>query len=348
VRRETLIPDVYRRLQRSVAFVLAVIAFGVVGYLIIGYPEYGLLDAIYMTAITLTTVGYGETIDLSNNPAGRVFTIVLLAIGVGSVLNFLSSLATLWADGEAQKLMRRRRMQKQLDELDEHIIVAGAGHTGIHVVTELIDTRRPFAVIEVDPERAAELPALLGREVPVVVGDATEDSVLLDAGVERARALVACVSSDKDNLIVTLSSRLLAPAMRIVARCIEEQIEHKIRKAGADAVVSPNRIGGLRLISEAVRPSAVSYLERMMREQEGGLRVESARIEAESTLAGASVRALTEAHIGGLHLLAILDSDDKWNDTPDADTPIREGDRLIFTGGPEVRTAVLKLSARPR
>ena len=237
-------------------------------------------------------------------------------------------------------------MKRQLSNLEDHIVVCGAGHTGIWICRELIDTRRSFSVVERDVALARSLPERLGTEVPTVIGDATDDDVLREAGVERASQVVCCVSNDKDNLIVVLSARLLRPKARIVCRCIEEDMATKIKRAGADRVVSPNRIGGLRMISEAVRPAAVDYLERMLRDRDSGLRVESTSIEAGSSLAGGTVGQLREQE-GVFQLLAIRRGQDDWEDAPHDDAALGVGDQLVYTGGPDVRRAIEALAQTP-
>ncbi len=339
----TIDDELTRSLGRSFALVVAVVCIGVVGYLTIGWPEHGLLDAVYMTIITLTTVGYGEIIDLSDKPGGRVFTVLLLVSGVGSFLNFVSALTAFWVDGQANHLLWRRRMDQKLGRLSGHIVVCGVGNTGMWVCRELLDTKRPFAVIEADVARAHALKAELGQEVPTVVGDATDDGVLREAGVGRASSVVCCVSNDKDNLIVALSARIISTDVRIICRCIDESMAQKILRAGADQVVSPNRIGGLRMVSEAVRPGAVDYLDRMLRDRDAGMRVESAVIEAGSVLAGANVAGL-RGHGTGLQLLALRRADERWEDNPPDDAVLHVGDQLVYTGGPKVRSAVEQLA----
>lgn len=339
------IDDLTRSLGRSLALVLGVVVMGIAGYLVIGWPEHSVLDAVYMTAITLTTVGYGEVIDLNASPGGRIFTIILLCLGVGAFLNFVSALTAFWVDGQANRLLWRKRMKRQLSSLSDHIVVCGTGHTGTWICRELIDTRRPFSIIESDPERAAQLPEILGREVPTVIGDATDDEVLRAAGVDRAASVVCCVSNDRDNLIVALSARLVSPTARIICRCVDERMVPKIIQAGADRVVSPNRIGGLRMISEAVRPGAVDYLDRMLRDRDAGLRVESTVIEDGSALDGTTVEGLRSQQ-PQMHLLAIRRGEDEWEDGPDGSSALSAGDQLVYTGGPEVRCAVERLAWR--
>ena len=336
----------YRQMWRSFALVVGVFVVGVCGYYAIGYPEYDWLDAVYMTVITLTTVGYGEIIDLSARPGGRIFTVVLLVSGVGAFLSFVSSFTAFWVEGQAHNALWRRRMQRSVRGLSDHLIVAGAGHTGGHIVRELIETDRPFVLIEADEERALEVSRLVGQDIPTVIGDATEDDTLREAGIERASTLVACISSDKDNLIVTVSARILNPGLRIVCRCIDERTTDKILKAGADSVVSPNRIGGLRLVSEAVRPTAVAYLDRMLRDNaKQGLRVESTQVELGSALAQKTVAELYLQRIDGFHLLALQRADDgQWDDHPQDTAALRPGDQLVYTGGPHARQAIERLA----
>lgn len=337
------IDDLTRSLGRSFALVIAVMFSGVLGYYLIGLPDHSLLDAIYMTVITLTTVGYGEVIDLNQRPVGRIFTVVLLLCGVGAFLNFVSALTAFWVEGQANQLLWRRRMRRTIDQLEGHIVVCGAGHTGGWVCRELLDTRRPLAVIESDEQAARELASFLGEEVPIVIGDATDNDVLRAAGVGRASSIVCCVSSDKDNLIVALSARLLTTEARIICRCIDEDMAPKLLQAGADRTVSPNRIGGLRMISEAVRPGAVDYLDRMLRDRDAGLRVESSEIIEGSVLAGATVGDLKE-RLPGLHLLAVRRGPDAWEDGPADASALEVGNQLVYTGGPDVRRRVEALA----
>jgi voltage-gated potassium channel len=163
--------------------------------------------------------------------------------------------------------------------------------------------------------------------------------------VKRAARLVACISNDKDNLIITVSARILNPQLRIVSRCVDERVQGKIHKAGADAVVSLSRIGGLRLVSEAVRPVAVSYLDQMLRSAEKGLRVESTRIQKDSTLAEATVGDITERRLERLVLMAVHDQDGEWSYVPSADTRLKAGMTLVYMGAPEAREELEALAA---
>lgn len=329
--------DLYRPLKRSGLLVLLLFVVGILGYLLLEGPEQGLLDAVYMTVITLTTVGYGETVDLSNSPGGKLFTVLLLLASFGALAYFVSTLTAFLVEGELQRLFWRRRMTRAIEGLSNHVIVCGAGFTGQHVVRELLATERPFVLIDTDEERMRELAEESGDELKAVIGDAGDDETLRAAGIERASGLISCVSSDRDNLLVVVSARLLNPRLRIISRCIDERVEAKIRKAGADAVVSPNRIGGLRLISELVRPDAVSYLDAMLRDGGAALRVEATPIAASSKLAGETVGALKEEQVSGLTILALRAPDGEWCYAPADEAILEAGHALVFVGPPDTR-----------
>jgi voltage-gated potassium channel len=323
-----------RVLQRTAGLIAVVFALGVSGYLILSGPEYGLLDAIYMTVITLTTVGYGEAIDLSGNPMGRAFTIVVLVVGVGSVLYLFSSLTAFIVEGHLAVLLRGRRMNKKISNLNGHYIVCGAGATGEHIVRELAATRRPFVAVDWDEARLRHLEEDLKMEFPSVAGDATDDDTLRAAGIEHAAGLAACIAADKDNLIVTVSARLLNADLRIVCRCIDDRVGTKIRQAGADAIVSPNTIGGLRIVSELVRPTAVSFLDIMLRDKHEGLRVEDLRITETSALAGTTMGELRQRGLPDVLIVALRRQDGSWVFNPGDEACLSPGTSLIFMAGP--------------
>ncbi|MBW2280208.1 MAG: NAD-binding protein [Deltaproteobacteria bacterium] len=336
--------DIYLPLKRSGLLVALAFLVGITGYLVVGGREYGWIDALYMTVITLTTVGYFEVIDLSGSPGGRLFTVALLLGGVGALLYFFSAVTAFLVEGHLERLFWRRKMSNAIKRLSQHIIVCGGGHTGQHIARELLETQRPFVLVDTAQERVDALAEAIGREFPVVIGDARDDDTLRAAGIERASGLVACISNDKDNLIVTVSARLLSPELRIVCRCIDERVEEKILKAGADSVVSPNRIGGLRMISEMVRPTAVNYLDLMLRDRDANLRVESTLILPGSRLADTTVGELRTHQIDDLLIVALREQDEQWIYVPDDSRPLRAGTSLVYMGSPAARTAVEKLA----
>jgi voltage-gated potassium channel len=341
------VPESLRSTVRAALYLLVVFVVGTMGYTIIGGSDHSLLEAVYMTTITLTTVGYEEAIDLSGRPGAQLFTVVLLLTGVGTFLYFFSSLTAFATEGAMEHLFWRRRMSLDINRLRDHFIVCGAGKTGEHVVRELIETRREFALVDRDEERVREMQKRYGAEFPAVVGDATEDEILKAAGLAHAHGIIVCFSGDKDNILVTFTARNMSPTIRIVARCADSSIEPKLRKAGADAVVSPDRIGGLRLISEMVRPTAVSFLDVMLRDSEKRWRVEEVTVDRGSELDGVTVGALRGRTIRDLVVLAVRATDGEWVYNPDDDVPFRPGTGVVFLGSPDARTTLERATTSP-
>ena len=328
--------DSVRPLLIATLLMISVFAIGVVGYTII-HPAHSVFSAVYMTVITLTTVGYEEHISLKGNTGGEIFTVILLFLGVGTFVYFFSSVTEFVVAGHLERLMWRRKMQKAIGKLENHYIVCGGGDTGRHIVKELIATERPFVLIEMSHEILDSLHAAFGDGFPVVIGDATEDEHLIEAGIERAAGLFSSIGNDKENLIVTVSARLLNPDLRIVCKCVESMTETKIRKAGANIVISPNRIGGLRMISEMVRPAVVSFLDVMLRDEDRRLRVEESKIGVGSKLEGRTVAELRKLHVGDVLLVALRLPDGEWIYNPDDEVTLTAGMTLIFMGSPSAR-----------
>lgn len=326
---------------------IGLFAVGTVGFHIVGGPQYTWLDAAYMTAITLTTVGFSETIDLSNNPVGRMFTLALLIGGVGAFIYFFSQLMGFIVEGSLDHMFLRIRMNKQLDRMRDHYIVCGAGHTGVHVIDELVRTNRPVVLIERVEESATAIYDEHGGKVPFVLGDAAEDENLVAAGVERAAGVITCFSNDKDNLIVVFSARAMNPKLRIVCRCVDEKVKRKMELAGADAVVSPNTIGGLRMVSELVRPKAVTFLDAMLRERDDHVRVEDVRVAEGSRLDGLTLRDLRGEQVQDVLIVAVHFPDDRWHFNPDGTTRLTAGTSMVFIAAPETRARLELLAAQP-
>lgn len=329
------IPAQAKPLVRAALLSLLVFVVGMVGYALLAGERYGIIDIAYMTVITLTTVGFGEVIDLSASPGGRVFTMVLILGGVGSILYLLSSLAAFLSDGNIQRLMWVSSMKREARSMNGHIIVCGGGTIGGRVVDELCTTRRRFVLIERDERRVQELHERVGAAFPAIMGDATDDDRLREAGIDTAAGVISCLNADNDNLIVVVSARMLHPDIRIVTRCTEMALAGKLRRTGADAVVSPNTIGGMRLSSEMIRPQVVSFLDHMLHDREQPLRIEEWPVEAGSCFAGATVGDVRGLGLDGFLLVALSDEADRWQFNPGDDTAIPAGTRLIFMSTPE-------------
>lgn len=323
-----------RRVFTPVAVLFAIYLVGVVGYKMIGGAGHSWLDALYMTTITLTTTGYREVIDITEHPAAMLFTIVLLLFGATAVVVTGSMITAYVVEGDLTAGFRRRRMQKRIDAMSGHTIVCGAGQTGSAVVNELSSTERQVVAIESSAERAAVFERQFPN-VPVMVGDCTDDEVLTQAGITRAKGVVICTDDPNVALVTTVLARQMAPKARLVVRAADERAAARLRQSGADAVVSPGKIGGMRMASELLRPSVVSFLDQMLRDENRNLRIEEVRVEHGSKLDGRQVDALHLHEYGtGLLLLAMRSRDGSYLFNPPAASLVNGGCHLIVMGDP--------------
>jgi len=325
--------EVWRQVVRIGAALGAFVVLGTLGYYMLGHGlgcPASLLDCLYMTIITLSTVGYGEVIPVAKTEAGRLFSILLILSGAGVLLYALTNFAILLMEGTMQGAWGRWRMERQIAKMNNHYIVCGAGRVGEVIVRELALTRRPVVVIDKDAEKVTAV----GQElnVPFIVGDATEESVLRAAGIERAKGLLAALGNDHDNLFLVLTARSLNPNLRIIARGNHPSVVDKMLKAGADEVVLPETTGGLRMVSLMVRPTAVSFLDQMLRQREVTLRVEEVVIEPSSPFVGKRLSDLKLPQQWNILVLAYQQEDGTLVYNPPADLELRQGMALIVMG----------------
>src|SRR2546426_1768196 len=228
--------------------------FGTVGFHLI--EGWSLADSLYLTVQTLTTVGYGDL--TPRNGAGRIFAIVVMLTGVGGVALAVSTIVQSVVQSELVATFGQRRRSRRMSKLRDHFVICGSGRVGSHLVRDLMRTEQPFVLIENDQQRAAEFSQ---RGINVLVGDATLEESLREAGVERARGLAACLPNDADNVYVVLTARDLNPRLHIVARAAEEQAEAKLLRAGANHVVAPTIIGGHRMAVSYTKPAVGAVFE---------------------------------------------------------------------------------------
>ena len=318
------------RLIGAAAFVVFVTLVGVVGFSVID-PDAGIVKSFFMTAITLTTVGYEEAVRLDTAGA-QIFAALLILVGMGAVLYFVSTGTAFLLEGQLGHVFRRRRMERNLEALSDHHIVCGSGTTAIYAASELLSVDRDVVIIVETPEQAefvrSELP-----DIPMVMGDATEDDVLQAAGIDRAKGLIACTNSDNESVVVTLAARQLNPGLRIVARVKDVSHESKVKKVGANASVSPQHIGGVRLASEMIRPTVVNFLESVVRDRDLNLRIEEVSVPAESPMIGKALRDIGLEHTPNLLLMAILENG-RWHHNPPRSHQVQRGTVLICVGSP--------------
>ncbi|NOZ25752.1 MAG: potassium channel protein [Nitrospirae bacterium] len=327
-----------KRAFLSLGLVFLVILSGTVGYSII--EGWTLFDSLYMTVITLSTIGYQEVRPLSYT--GRAFTIILVFVGVGAVAYGINNGIRIVFEGELQKAFGRRRLEKRLKSIKDHFIVCGYGRMGKIICHELKAKNVPFVVVE------KELPELDADEETVFVyGDATKDEILRQAGIEKAKGLISVLSTDAQNLYVVLSARELNPSLFIVARAGEEGSGQKLLRAGADRVVSPYHIGGLRIAHTVLKPAVVDFLEFATKSGNLELQMEEVPVEEGSAIAGKTIH---EAGVGrelGVIVVAIKRKDGDMKFNPVHNTRINAGDTLIAIGEIE-RLKSLETLARGR
>jgi len=315
-----------KRVITAAILMVAVVFFGVIGYQLI--EGWNVFDSLYMTIITLTSIGYGEVNPLTTK--GRVFTIFLIVTGIGIIGYSLSIIASFIIEGQLIGLIGRRRMQKAIEKLSNHYILCGVGETGRYIAIEFAKTNTPFVMIELDSEKIETVKEL---GAPFILGDATRDSVLISAGIERAQGLVTVLHNDRDNVFVVLTARGLNKNIRIVSRVVEKESEHKLKIAGAETVVAPNYIGGLRMASVMLRPAVVSFLDVMMRDQSSTIRIEGISLPKRSSLIGNTLRYSDIGRKTGLIVIAMKRANnEKYIYNPNPDTKFEAEDTLIVMG----------------
>jgi voltage-gated potassium channel len=262
-----------------------------------------------------------------------MFTVGLIITSIGIAGYVVSKITAFVVEGEVKRLIEGRKMDKQIAKLSQHIILCGAGRTGLHIAEELSRARTPFVVIEQDKEALEDLIRIEG--LLYLQDDATQDETLLMAGIERARGLITTLSEDKDNIFVTLCARSLNPELRIIARLIEDKNREFLRKAGADEIVSPNAIGGVRMASILLRPIVVSFLDEMLRVTGHTLRMEEMHVDDTPGLLNKSLGEVNIRRRTGLLVVAIKSQKQGYQFNPGADTILHAGDVLIVVGTEE-------------
>lgn len=306
---------------------LAVMTIGVAGYMII--EGYAFLDALYMVVITLATVGFEEVRPLSD--AGRIFTIVMILGGVGGILYTSTTIIQTVVEGQFGRTLWRRRMQARVARLKDHFTVCGYGRLGRHLVEDLQHGGASVVVIDTDDET---LTAAARDGFPYVKGNAAEDEVLKEAGIQRAQCLIAATGQDEDNIYIILSARALRPDLLIIARCNQDASESKLLRAGANEAISPYHIGGHRIATAALRPQVVDFFESVMPSEQGEVSVEMFRIDPSSPLVQQSLQGSGLREQFGVSVLAVVKPRGRLITNPGPETLLEEGDQLIVLGSP--------------
>jgi len=317
--------DVIRQLRFGLSFLVIALVGGTLGYsLIEGWDP---LSSLYMTVITITTVGYGEVRPLSQG--GIAFTMLLILSSVGMVAFIVVGLARVMVEGEVRKIFGRRKLEKKISNLKDHYIICGYGRIGSYICQELAARPVPFVVVEKDPgvTQRIEDPSCL-----YVNGDATNDDILRKAGIDSARCLVATVASDADNLYITLTARELNPDLYILSRATDENAQKKLLTAGANKVVSPYLIGAHRMAMALLRPAVVDFMEIAMHERSLELQLEEIRVHTIDQLASTTLRDSGIRSDLDLIVVAVKKTSGQMIYNPSSETRIEPGDILITIG----------------
>ncbi len=323
-----------KRLRLAVILFVVVFAFGVGGFKIFGGKDWSFLDSVYMTVITVATIGYGEVHDLGGNTPARVFATVYILLSLGTIAFAVTSITAFVVEGELKNILGRRKMEKEIARLKDHYIVCGGDEIVGTIVHELHETKRPFVVIEPSKEKLDRL--LAAHPFLHIQGDPADDEVLVRAGLANAKGVLLSLPTDEANLFVTVTVRSLNPGIRIVAKGTDVHSHAKMRRAGADYVVSPAFIGGMRMASQMVRPSVVTFLDTMLRDKEKGLRVEEITVAEGSEMAGKSVgESRLRERTRALLVAVKRGGKEDYDFNPPDSAQLREGDVLVFIASPE-------------
>jgi voltage-gated potassium channel len=322
----TSLSEMHKRLASVAGLLFFTLLAGTAGYSII--EDWAPFDALYMTVITLATVGYGETHPLTS--AGRVFTLFLILSGVSIVAYAFSTLTSIIVEGQLSVVLKRRRMEREIARLSGHYIVCGASHSARVIMDELEKTGRTFVVVEQDRETVERL---IADGIKVVEGDATEEETLKRAGVMKATGIFAVLSTDQYNAFLALTAKGLNPNIRVVSTQRELTVRQQLLRSSADNVINPQYIGGLRMVSEMVRPATVGFLDAMMRERDSVVRFDEVAVPEGSPFVGRPVRDVKGAEGHAPLLVAVLEqATGKYDINPDSGRPIKAGDRLVMIG----------------
>jgi len=325
--------DPIRHLKVSFVVLGLLISAGTVGYM--SLEGWNFLDAMYMTVITLGTVGFREVHELT--PAGKIFTMSLIVVGVSVLGYIVGSLAQIMFEGQIQRMIGRKKVEKKILSLHDHYIICGYGRIGALICKEFAAKPIPFVVIEKFPEAHEKLHA---EEYLHIRGDATEDDTLLRAGIMRAKGLISVVTSDTENVYITLTARGLNPNLYILARSGEESSEIKLQRAGANKVISPYVIGGNRMAQAILRPNVVDFIEIATGREHVELQMEEIIIPADSGFVGENLVSSGFRKETGVIIIGIKKNNGRMVFNPDSHTKIEQEDTLIILGHP---SAILKL-----
>jgi voltage-gated potassium channel len=331
------VKDPFRHVRVGLGLLALVVVLGTAGYMGFGFS---FLDALYQTVDTVTTIGSSAHQPLSAGE--KVFTMALIFLGVGTALYTFSAVLEVLIEGHMRELVRRRRMDRDIASMSDHVIICGWGRVGREVARFLAQVGRSVVVVDRDEQRLADIPH------PYVLGDVTDDQTLMEAGIERASTLVGALDTDTDNLFVTVASRSMRPDLQIIARARNEASEPKLRRAGADRVVNPQQLGGDRMASFVTQPHVVDFVDVVMHDGTLEFRLEDFEVSSASGVVGDTLSSAQLRSNTGALVLAVRRPDGSFLTNPSPEIVISAGDVLIGVGTAEQLKALAAFLAHDR
>lgn len=327
-----------KKLKIALGALLVVILIGTLGYSLI--EGWNILDSLYMSVITISTVGFQEVHPLSST--GRVFTIFFIIFGVGTTLYAIGAGAQLMLEGQIRSILGRRKMSKKIQEMKDHYIICGYGKVGQQIYSEFSSRQVLCTVVEKNPEVVEKA---IKDGVLVIQGDSTLDSVLEEAGIKRAKGLISAVASEADNVVISLSARELNPDIVIVARAETEESEKKLLRAGANRAISPHTLGGTRMALAALRPHLVDFMQVATSVEGVDIRIEELEVKEGSSISGSTLKECEIKLRVGVIVLGIHKKTGQMLFTPPSDSKMEPGDTLIAIGKREDLEKLEKLTS---
>ena len=320
--------DSTRHIFISISVWLLMVIVGTLGYMVI--EDWNLLDSLYMTVITYSTVGYGEVHNISK--AGEVYTMCLIFLGVGFYLYVAGAIIQFMVEGKIRKIMGRRKLTWDINRLKNHYVVCGYGRIGRVLCDTLQDANIDFIVIDADE---ALLPTMDADKVLYLCGNATEESTLIKAGITRAKGLVAALATDTANVFLILTAKQLAPHITVMARASGRSSKMKFKAAGADFVESPYEMGAVRMAQRIIRPSVTSFFDQAFTSKSKDIQMEEIPVSASSRLNNVMLRDSGIRQNYNLIIIAVKASDDTMRFNPSFETVLRAGETVLAVGEPE-------------
>jgi len=324
--------DIYKRLILVFCIFAVVVAIGAIGFKIIAGERYSFFECAYNAFVFVSTVDrpFGGELEASGM-VYRIFTAFLLISGMGTILYGASTITALIVEGELTNALRRRRMENRIKGLRNHIILCGIGETGFYIAEELSKIRVPFVVVESSEQQVERLKEI--KNLLYVLGDGTDDFVLEKAGIRVASGVILTLPNDRDNLFATITARQLNSKIKIVVKCVDSKAEQKLNGAGADEVISPSAIGGLRMASVMVRPTVVTFLDKMLRDPEEATRIEEILVAEDSHIANKTIAQVRLSQEASVLVLAVRHPESEFfTYRPNPETALPPGTVVVVMG----------------